>query len=129
MREDKLDSRTGLYLAEPLDTWLTAGHQDFAIPEAAGSSARVFLLKNAFGPSPYRRDPAFKVMRHDKLAYATPLFKEEFNILGGLSGVDGLTPMLHGGFLAGGDRPTDQRNGIARTRQPDERDPGDLRAG
>ena len=65
MKEDKLDARSGLFLAEPLDTWLSASQQDFAVPEAGGSSARVFLLKNTSGPSPYRRDPAFKVMRHD----------------------------------------------------------------
>jgi len=99
MRELNLDARTGLYLGEPLDTWLTAGQQDYAIPEAAGSSARVFLLKNAIGRSPYRRDPAFKVMRHDKIAYARPLFLEELNILAGLHGLDGLTPMLQAGYL------------------------------
>lgn len=99
MRELNLDARTGLYLGEPLDTWLTAGQQDYAIPEAAGSSARVFLLKNAIGLSPYRRDPAFKVMRHDKIAYARPLFLEELNILAGLHGLDGLTPMLQAGYL------------------------------
>ena len=99
MRELNLDARTGLYLGEPLDTWLTAGQQDYAIPEAAGSSARVFLLKNAIGLSPYRRDPAFKVMRHDKIAYARPLFLEELNILAGLHGLDGVTPMLQAGYL------------------------------
>ena len=99
MRELNLDARTGLYLGEPLDTWLTAGQQDYAIPEAAGSSARVFLLKNAIGLSPYRRDPAFKVMRHDKIAYARPLFLEDLNILAGLHGLDGLTPMLQAGYL------------------------------
>ncbi|MEA4958250.1 MAG: hypothetical protein VB029_00900 [Anaerolineaceae bacterium] len=99
MRELNLDARTGLYLGEPLDTWLTAGQQDYAIPEAAGSSARVFLLKNAIGLSPYRRDPAFTVMRHDKIAYARPLFLEELNILAGVHGLDGLTPMLQAGYL------------------------------
>jgi len=58
MREDKLDSHTGRYLAEPLDTWLTASHQDYSIPEAAGSSARVFLLKHVTGHTNFRRDPA-----------------------------------------------------------------------
>ena len=84
MREAMLDSQSGLYLAEPLDTWLTAAQQDFAIPEAGGSSARVFLLKNALGKTGFGPDPAFKVMRHDKIAYAKPLFLEEFNILAGL---------------------------------------------
>jgi hypothetical protein len=99
MKEEKLDSRTGLYLAEPLDTWLTAAHQDYSVPEAAGSSARVFLLKNVTGQTDFKRDPAFKIMRHDKLAYAKPLFREEYNILAGLRGMHGLTPMLQSGFF------------------------------
>lgn len=99
MREEKLDARSGLFLAEPLDTWLTANHQDYAIPEAGGSSARVFLMKTAAGKLPWDYEPAFKVMRHDKLAYAIPLFKEEYRILGGLQGLHGLTPMLHSGFF------------------------------
>lgn len=99
MKEINLDSKTGLYLSEPLDTWLTANQHDFAVPEAGGSSARVFLLKQAFGPSPYPRDPAFKVMRHDKINYATPLFLEEYKILTGLRGMQGLTPMLQAGFM------------------------------
>ncbi|NLW71499.1 MAG: hypothetical protein GXY37_01245 [Chloroflexi bacterium] len=99
MREDKLDSHTGRYLAEPLDTWLTASHQDYSIPEAAGSSARVFLLKHVTGHTNFRRDPAFKIMRHDKLAYAKPLFREEYKILAGLRGMSGLTNMLESGFF------------------------------
>ena len=99
MREAILDSQSGFYLAEPLDTWLTAAQQDFAIPEAGGSSARVFLLKNAAGKTGFGPDPAFKVMRHDKIAYAKPLFLEEFNILAGLHGLNGLTPMLQAGYL------------------------------
>jgi hypothetical protein len=99
MIEKKLSPQNGLYLAEPLDTWLTAGNHDYAIPEAAGSSARVFLLKDESGSSAYKRDPAFKVMRHDKLSYAKPLFLEEYKILAGLNGIQGLTSMLQGGFL------------------------------
>jgi hypothetical protein len=99
MIEKKLSIQSGLYLAEPLDTWLTAGNQDFAVPEAAGSSARVFLLKDETGSSAYKRDPAFKVMRHDKISYAKPLFLEEFRILANLQNIQGLTPMLQAGFL------------------------------
>ena len=99
MKEQKLDARNGLYLAEPLDTWLSAGQHDYAIPEAAGSSARVFLLKSANGERPFKREPAFKVMRHDKLAYAKPLFLEEYHILAGLQGLNNLTPMLAAGYL------------------------------
>jgi len=99
MQQLRLDSQDGFYLAEPLDTWLTAGQHDFAIPEAGGSSARVFLYKHTSGKTPYSRDPAFKVMRHDKISYAKPLFLEEYNILANLRGVDNLTPMLQAGFL------------------------------
>jgi len=99
MHEERLDPRTGLYLAEPLDTWLTASQQDFAIPEAGGSSARVFLLKSALSDLPYKREPAFKVMRRDKIQYAKPLFREEYQILAGLRGMGQLTQMLEGGFF------------------------------
>lgn len=99
MRIEKLDARTGLYLAEPLDTWLTASQKDYAIPEATGSSARVFLLKNSGGEFRYKKDPAFKVMRHDKISYARPLFLEEYKILTGLRGQEGLTQLLNAGFL------------------------------
>ena len=99
MEQIRLDASSGFYLAEPLDTWLTAGHHDFAIPEAGGSSARVFLYKHAAGPSPFGYNPAFKVMRHDKISYAKPLFLEEYSILANMRGVDGMTPMLQAGFL------------------------------
>lgn len=99
MQQLRLDASSGYYLAEPLDTWLTAGQHDFAIPEAGGSSARVFLLNHATGTTGYGYHPAFKVMRHDKIAYAKPLFLEEYNILANLRGFEGMTPMLHAGFL------------------------------
>jgi len=99
MQQIKLDAQNGFYLAEPLDTWLTAGGHDFAIPEAGGSSARVFLLKHINGNTFYKYDPAFKVMRHDKISYAKPLFLEEYNILANMRGVEGLTHMLQAGFM------------------------------
>ncbi len=100
MREEKLDSNSGFFLGEALDTWLSVGHRDVAVPEAAGSTARVFLLKHASGSMPWRQNPAFKVMRHDKLSYAMPLFREEFILLSKLKGMDDvITPMLLGGFL------------------------------
>jgi len=52
MKEQKLDARNGLYLAEPLDTWLSAGQHDYAIPEAAGSSARVSCSKALMASAP-----------------------------------------------------------------------------
>jgi len=42
MHETILDSQSGLYLAEPLDTWLTAAQQDFAIPKAAQARASFY---------------------------------------------------------------------------------------
>ena len=99
MRQEILDSNTSYHLGEALDTWLSVGHRDVAVPEAAGSSARVFLLKHANGTLPWRVNPAFKVMRHDKQAYAMPLFREEFKILGNIKGINSITPMLQGGFL------------------------------
>ncbi len=99
MKEEILDSTTGLYLAEALDTWFSIGHKDIPVPEAAGSSARVFLLKHATGQLDWPQSPAFKVMRHDKITYASPLFREEFKILSRLKGIDAITPMLQGGYL------------------------------
>lgn len=99
MLESKLGIKFGHYLAEPLDTWLSAGLHDFAVPEAAGSSARVFLLKDTRSGSPFIKDLAFKVMRYDKKSYAVPLFKQELMILQGIAGKQGLTSMLQSGFL------------------------------
>jgi len=64
-------------LKEPLDTWLTAGLRDFAVPEASGSSARVFKLEFPPLTGDYANYPAIKIMRPDKKAYAKPLFINE----------------------------------------------------
>lgn len=86
-------------LTEPLDTWLTAGLRDFAVPEAAGSSARVFRLEYAPLAGDYSDYPAIKVMRPDKRQYALPLFKNEVRILDLMRDVQGVTPMLGLGFM------------------------------
>lgn len=99
MLESKLGVKFDHYLAEPLDTWLSAGLHDFAVPEAAGSSARVFLFKNTRSVSSLNKDLAFKVMRYDKRSYAAPLFKQELLIMQGLDAKPGLTPMVGSGFL------------------------------
>lgn len=99
MKETSLNAQNSLYLDEPLDTWLNASQQDFAVPEAAGSSARVFLLKDSSSKQNFRRDPAIKIMRPDKISYAKPLFIEEYKILAGLHGQTALTPMIQSGFL------------------------------
>ena len=44
METMKFGPDKSMKLTEPLDTWLSAGLRDFAVPEASGSSARVFRL-------------------------------------------------------------------------------------
>ncbi|MCU0485552.1 MAG: hypothetical protein MUC85_05515 [Anaerolineales bacterium] len=93
-------------LAEPLDTW---------VPEARGSSARVFagsLRSQARQPLPV----AFKIMRPDQLDYALPLFIEEIQILTLLQDVPGITPLVECGFLklqAGSALPGDESQASA----------------
>jgi len=86
-------------LDEPLDTWLTAGLRDFAVPEAAGSSARVFTLDFPPLTGDYANYPAIKVMRPDKIAYAQPLFINEVRILNKLRDIPGVSPLLGMGYL------------------------------
>lgn len=88
-----------MQLSEPLDTWLSAGLRDFAVPEAAGSSARVFRLDYTPLAGEYGDHPAIKVMRPDKQQYALPLFRNEVRILDLMKDVPGVTPMLGLGFL------------------------------
>ena len=86
-------------LNDPLDTWLSAGLRDFAVPEAAGSSARVFSVDYPPLNGDYANFSALKVMRPDKTRYALPLFENEIRILAALTGVPGITPMQAVGFL------------------------------
>ncbi len=99
MHKEILDINKDNYLAEPLDTWLTAGAHDYAVPEASGSSARVFKYKDRALTSEYHKDSAIKIMRPDKITYAYPLFLQELQILQILDGYPGITPMLRSGFL------------------------------
>jgi hypothetical protein len=78
-----------VFLAESLDTW---------VPEARGSSARVFqgYLRSRGG----RQSPfAVKVMRPDRVEYALPLFREEVQVLSILRDVPGVTPLIECGYL------------------------------
>ncbi len=84
---------------EPLDTWLSAGLRDFAVPEAVGSSARVFSLNYAPLNGDYANLPVAKVMRPDKTRYALPLFENEIRILTTMQDTPGITPMLGLAFL------------------------------
>ncbi len=78
-----------LRLVEPLDAWL---------PEARGSSARVYLgeLTSNDGHS---NQMAVKLMRMDKIEYAQPLFQEEVEVLALMDKVPGVSRMLECGFI------------------------------
>ena len=89
IEEGKLGLDQCLRLTEPLDNW---------IPEARGSSARVFAgylrsRGNKLLPA------AIKIIRPDRLDYALPLFIEEVQILTLLRDIPGVTPLLECGFL------------------------------
>lgn len=86
-------------LTEPLDTWLSAGLRDFAVPEAVGSSARVFSLDYPPLTGEFANYPVIKVMRPDKTRYALPLFENEIQILDIMHQVPGVTPMLGLAFI------------------------------
>ena len=99
MHSVTLNVDKGVFFAEPLDTWLTAGSHDHAVPEASGSSARVFRFKYPKLMKTLGRDTAIKVMRHDKVSYAAPLFQEEIKILQVMAGQPGMTNLIYAGFL------------------------------
>ncbi|MFW5714612.1 MAG: hypothetical protein ACOCYU_08065 [Brevefilum sp.] len=86
-------------IKEPLDTWLTAGLRDFAVPEATGSSARVFTLDFPPLNGEYANYPAIKIMRPDKKDYAKPLFINEVRILDKMKDIPGISPLLGLGYL------------------------------
>jgi serine/threonine protein kinase len=87
--EGKFGPKQSMVLAEPLDTWM---------PEARGSSARVFAgyLHN---PAKQSQSFAFKIMRPDQVEYALPLFIEEIQILTMLRDVPGITPLVECGYV------------------------------
>lgn len=99
MKSIKFGPKQKFQLTEPLDTWLSAGLRDFAVPEAIGSSARVFRLKYPDLAGDYGDYPAIKVMRPDKTDYALPLFFNEVRILENMKDVPGVTGTLGLGFL------------------------------
>ena len=88
-QEGRLGAGQEVSLGDPLDTW---------VPEARGSSARVFAgsLRDRTGKD---QSFAIKVMRPDRLEYALPLFREEAHILSLLRDVPGVTPLIECGFL------------------------------
>lgn len=74
---------------EPLDAW---------IPEARGSSARVYLASYRSGLGDLR-EGALKLMRTDKAAYSLPLFREEVQVLSVMNDVPGVNRLVECGFL------------------------------
>lgn len=88
-RETRFGPEGEIKILEPLDAWM---------PEARGSSARVYL-------STYRTsggdvcEGALKVMRIDKPDYGLPLFREEVLVLQAMQDVPGVNPLLESGFL------------------------------
>jgi serine/threonine protein kinase len=105
--EGRLGEGEDFRLAEPLDTW---------IPEARGSSARVFagsLRRQAGKPL----SCAVKIMRPDQVEYALPLFIEEVQILSLLRDIPGVTPLVECGYLRleeGQEFPADKGHASAR---------------
>ncbi len=87
--EGRLGEDQDMHLGAALDTW---------VPEARGSSARVFAgkLRTRSGAE---NQYAIKVMRPERVEYALPLFKEETHILSMLRDVPGVTPLVECGFL------------------------------
>jgi hypothetical protein len=87
--EGKFGAGQDMVLGEPLDTW---------VPEARGSSARVFsgILSHQ---SNQAQPLAFKIMRPDQVDYALPLFIEEIKILTMLRDVPGITPFVECGYI------------------------------
>jgi serine/threonine protein kinase len=88
-QEARLGAGHEVALGEPLDTW---------VPEARGSSARVFsgTMRDRTG---HDQQFAIKVMRPDRMEYALPLFREEAHILSLLRDVPGVTPLVECGYL------------------------------
>jgi serine/threonine protein kinase len=88
-REGELGRDRDLVLEKALDSW---------IPEARGSSARVFdaILRD---PNGQAIACAVKIMRPDRKDYAPPLFREEVQILTILRDVPGVVQMIECGFI------------------------------
>jgi serine/threonine protein kinase len=88
-REGELGQAKDLFLEKTLDSW---------IPEARGSSARVFgaVLRDINGQTV---PCAVKIMRPDRKDYAPPLFREEAQILTILRDVPGVIQMIECGFI------------------------------
>jgi serine/threonine protein kinase len=89
VREGEIGRDKDLSLGKALDAW---------IPEARGSSARVFdaTLRSVNGAA---LACALKIMRPERKDYAPPLFREEVQILTMLRDVPGVVRMIECGFI------------------------------
>jgi serine/threonine protein kinase len=88
-RETRFGPESEITLVEPLDAWM---------PEARGSSARVYLCNYLSGGGE-QRQAALKLLRLDKADYALPLFREEVRVLSAMQDVPGVARLLECGFL------------------------------
>jgi len=94
VRDTRYGPENELSFVEPLDAWM---------PEARGSSARVYLAAYRTHAGE-QRDGAIKLMRMDKVDYSLPLFREEIKVLNQMDDVFGVARLLESGFLwMGGD--------------------------
>lgn len=89
VRNSTLGSSEEFRLLQALDTW---------IPEARGSSARVFLCELPLTNNT-RVPGALKILHPKRIAYAAPLFSEEAQVLTLLQNVPGVNPLLECGFI------------------------------
>jgi len=89
VRETRYGPDYELSFVEPLDAWM---------PEARGSSARVYLAAYRTQTGE-QRDGALKIMRMDKIDYSLPLFREEIKVLAQMDDVAGVARLLESGFL------------------------------
>jgi serine/threonine protein kinase len=89
VKEGNFGQGQDILLGEPLDSW---------VPEARGSSARVFAgtIRLTNGTS---KQVAIKIIRPDKIDYALPLFAEEVRVLSVVGDLPGVSPWLECGFL------------------------------
>ena len=104
--EGRFGLQQEMTLGEALDTWL---------PEARGSSARVFA-GTMLDPAKQLQALAIKIMRPDQVDYARPLFIEEIQVLTLLRDVAGVTPLIECGFIKlaeGQTLPTDESHAPA----------------
>jgi hypothetical protein len=102
MQSIKFGVGENFVLKDPWDTWLQQGEKRHAVPEAGGSSARVFQMStNRYDSFKVHSRASFKVMRPDKIEYALPLFIREVQVMQLINDLStpGITKLLELGFI------------------------------